>query len=516
METYLQTDKFLSVKKYMALSSKKKYEQSDLYKNEQQFIQQKNSSNIKNYRIVLKHKAYNDYKNLANTEKLKEFEETELHVKSGKVEKARQEMNKKDFKASGEFKLSEKYKKLLSSKEIRNYRKIVSLPQYRDFINLQHSHEIEAFDELEKYILSAGFKQEKKKIETSRFADTPEFAKEKEFIALKKSAYFRNNFKFKSSSKYSAYLKTKDSEKLKKYESLKEYINTEAFKKVKEYMLLPGEKKYRLSEEYQKEQRYLELKKSEKIKWYLKTKDSKKFDDLKQWQLTFNEDFESPTLDRKKWMTKYFWGETILHDTYSLAHEKQYFSDGKNLEIQNSILKIITRNEKATGKAWNPQLGFFPKEFSYTSGLISTGNYFRQKYGVFEAKIRFNRSFPVNHAFWMLSDRMLPHVDVAKSQNKLVMSNIWGNITEKNGVRKYISKLSLGKLANDFFIYRLEWTNNRLTWKINNVTVASTTDGVPQEMMYIVLSSALYEDVNGTVLPAAMEVDWVKSYQRVG
>lgn len=513
LESFLKSDEYFSVKKYMALSSKKKFEQTDLYKNLQQYEQQKNSSLIINYRKVLKNRSFSYYKNLKGSDRITRFEELEKFINSGKVSQAKQNMSKKEFIASPEYQKLQEYNHISKTKDIKGYKNIVSLPYFNDFLKLYSSTEIEAFEELEKYILSQEFKQERKKIENSRFKDTPEYKKEERHKNLEKSSFFKSNKKFRSSKSYNDYLKTEGSEKLTRFENLKAFRQSPEFIRVKEYMNLPGKKKYELSDEYKKEQRYKELKNSDKVKWYLKIKDSKKFNDLKKWKVTFEEDFNSAELDRKKWMTKYFWGETILHDTYSLAHEKQYFSDGKNLEIKNSILKVVTRTEKATGKAWNPELGFFPKEFNYTSGLISTGNYFRQKFGIFEAKIRFNSNFPVNHSFWMISEHILPHIDIAKAQKKLEMGNIWGNVMEKNGVKKRISNLSLGKFSNDFFIYTLEWTRERLTWKINGITVTSTAEGVPQDQMYIVLSSALYTDVNGSVLPAAMEVDWVRCYQ---
>ena len=104
-------------------------------------------------------------------------------------------------------------------------------------------------------------------------------------------------------------------------------------------------------------------------------------------------------VDRKKWILRYFWGDAVLNDTYALADEKHLFTDGKNLEIAQGKLKIITKKEKIQGKAWDPKMGFFPKEFNYTSGLISSGKSFRQQYGLFEAKIRFNRSYPVKPCF---------------------------------------------------------------------------------------------------------------------
>ena len=360
--------------------------------------------------------------------------------------------------------------------------------------------------------MSIEFRQERNKVETAKYKDTEEYRKEQEYIGLKKSRKFIDNFKFKASKNYQLFLKLEGSKKVEEYEELKSFVESDNFIKVKDYMLLSPRKKLEQSEEHQQELRYKELYASDKIQWYLKVKDSNKFDAIKNWKISFEENFDSDKLDRKKWITRYFWGETILQDSYSLAAEKQFFTDGKNLEINDSVLKIITKKEKAEGKAWNPKIGFFPREFEYTSGLISTGNSFRQKYGIFEAKIKFSLKNPVTHAFWMLSDQILPHVDIAKIQKKLVLSNIWGNIAESNDIKKNISKLGASKFSKDFFIYTLEWAPDRLTWKINGMTIATTTEGVPQQPMYVILSSALYKDVNGSVLPASLEVDWVKCY----
>ena len=105
--------------------------------------------------------------------------------------------------------------------------------------------------------------------------------------------------------------------------------------------------------------------------------------------------------------------------------------------------------------------------------------------------------------------------DIAKAENKLVMSSFWGSINEKRGIQKKISKLGLSKFSQDFYIYSLEWSQNKLVWKINDVEVASSTNGVPQESMYLILSSGIYKDIQGNNLPAAMEIDWVRCYKRV-
>jgi hypothetical protein len=515
LEEFLKSPEYNEVKNYMALSPKRKFEISELYKTLGQYLEQKRSPKIKNYFKFINSKEYSDFKNLYKSKRLKDFEELRDFIKSGEFLSARRAKKKSDFKFSEEYQKLQQYEGLKKSKEFKNYFKLARSPKLIDYDELHDSQELEAYIELEKYINSNEFKTEKNRIESQKFQDTDEYRKLEEYKALKNSKRFKDNFRFKASRLYANYINLDGTDRIRQVDELEKFIQSDKFREVKDYMLLPPAKKLELSEEYKLEQKYIELKNSEKIVWYFELMSSTKFDELKSWEVTFEEDFSAGKLDREKWMTRYYWGDALLKDSYSLSHEKHFFTDGENLEFDNGILRILTKKEKTRGKAWNPQAGFYTKDFDYTSGLISTGNSFRQKYGLFEAKIKFNKSFPVNHSFWMLSEQVLPHIDIAKAENKLVMSSFWGSISERRGIRKKISKLGLSKFSEDFYIYSLEWSQDKLVWKINGLEVASSKQGVPQESMYLILSSGIYKDIKGNNLPAAMEIDWVRCYKRV-
>ena len=98
---------------------------------------------------------------------------------------------------------------------------------------------------------------------------------------------------------------------------------------------------------------YDKLKKSEDIVWYFKVKDSNKFDILKHRQLTFSDEFDKEKLDTKKWLTNYYWGEKLLKDRYSVESDLQFYTEKENFELRNSFLKIITKQQKITGKVWS-------------------------------------------------------------------------------------------------------------------------------------------------------------------
>jgi len=360
---------------------------------------------------------------------------------------------------------------------------------------------------------SAEFADAKKRLGTKKFTETEDYQKFLEYEALKKSDRFKEYFEFKKSKEYLNFNLLIGSEKIAAYEKLGNYISSPVFTERKDYLLLSPRKKYELSDEFKKEAKYNELAKSDKIRWYFKTKDSRKFDEIKRWDLTFEDDFNGKKPDTSKWLTRYFWGEVLLNDSYSLDNEKQFMNYDKNITLSDSKLIIITKQEKVRGKAWNPTVGFFPRDFDYTSGTLNTGGSFRQKYGLFEAKIRFNLNYPVNHALWLVSDLMLPHIDIAKAAKSVVMGNYWGSLEAGLKPEKNTFKVSSGKYASEFFIFSLEWTSTRLTWKINGVTVASVREGVPQVPMYLNFGSSLYEKTHAPVFPASFEVDWIRCYQ---
>ena len=73
---------------------------------------------------------------------------------------------------------------------------------------------------------------------------------------------------------------------------------------------------------------------------------------------------------------------------------------------------MVTKKESVDGKVWDTQYGFIPRKFDYTSGLISSGQSFRQLYGKFEAKVKVDSEANLTHAFWMVGESVAPQIDI--------------------------------------------------------------------------------------------------------
>jgi beta-glucanase (GH16 family) len=443
--------------------------------------------------------AFKDSKVLEDFLKLKEY------IESINFDSLDKKENAEEFSKLKEFKSQEK------SSKIKNYFKFKDSEKYANYLNLDGSEEIDNFIELEQEVNSNEFKNHIQEVKNIKFENTEEYKKQKEYKVLKNSADIKQYYKFKDSEKLKIYNELNNSQEIADFEELERYINSDEFKEEKKYLQIKD--KFKLSEEFKQAEEYKALKKSEKIIWYQKLEKKNDFDKLYEWNLTFEDDFEGNKLDSEKWMSGYYWGKNLLNDDYVLVTEKQFFKES-NLELTNSNLKIITKAETTKGKVWDPALGFYEKEFNYTSGLINTGHFFRQQYGLFKAKIKLNHSYPVHHAFWMLGEKITPEIDVFKyvnkSASKVEVANYWNGDGSIKQHKKALGGLNFSK---DYYIYSLEWTPEKLTWKINDVVLYEQTQGIPTEPMYIILSSGILKDSNFNG-QATMEVDWVRAYEK--
>ncbi|HAN19829.1 MAG: hypothetical protein A2X13_12670 [Bacteroidetes bacterium GWC2_33_15] len=441
-----------------------------------------------------------------------EFKELEQVIKSNEHVQAIKNLKIENL---DEYKKQKEYQKQLKTQAIKNYNKIKDSENLKKFGELDGSKEIEEYLELEKEIQSNEFKTSIQEAKNLKFENTEEYKKFQEFKSLKKSSDIKQYYKFQESEKLAIYKELNDSQEISDFEELEKYIQSDEFKERKQYLLIKD--KFKLSEEYKQQQEYIALKKSDKIKWFFKLEKSYPFSEIENWELTFDDDFNDKNLDQDKWLTGYYYGKTLLNDNYVQANEKQFFTD-KNLEIKDSILRITTKFEKVKGKAWNPSMGFYPKEFDFTSGLINSGQSFRQKQGLFKAKIKVNHSYPVHHAFWMLGEKITPEIDIfkydKKSKKKLSIASYWGNPSNDKEIKKERSSISGPDFSSDYYIYSLEWTPEKLIWKINDIPVFVQTEGLPDEPMYLLLSSGIAVDGVQANLPCTMEVDWIRVYQK--
>jgi hypothetical protein len=291
-------------------------------------------------------REYAELEAFRQSPELEEYNRLHEEVNSREFARRKKEILSLKYSGSPEYLKEKEYLKLKKNKEIRNYYSLKDSVALRDFLEFDKSYDVKHFQTLDKFVHSAEFADAKKRLGTKKFTETEDYQKFLEYEALKKSDRFKEYFEFKKSKEYLNFNLLIGSEKIAAYEKLGNYISSPVFTERKDYLLLSPRKKYELSDEFKKEAKYNELAKSDKIRWYFKTKDSRKFDEIKRWDLTFEDDFNGKKPDSSKWLTRYFWGEVLLNDSYSLDNEKQFMNYDKNITLSDSKLIIITKQKK--------------------------------------------------------------------------------------------------------------------------------------------------------------------------
>ncbi|MGQ0623872.1 MAG: glycoside hydrolase family 16 protein [Sporichthyaceae bacterium] len=255
------------------------------------------------------------------------------------------------------------------------------------------------------------------------------------------------------------------------------------------------------------------------------------------WMLTWSDEFDGDAL-REHWSvlpTGAFAGRPCAVATEDTA----VVSGGivKILATYNREISPLRTQECPQGHFRNAQFG------THASRLFT--------YGVFAARLRTQATEGMHSAFWLFphgdppadipADDLPSHkgveVDIveyfgdafgkAVDEGKTYSYVYWprqeadGTITNvKDGGAQDIEPIiGAGNLPSDaFHVYSVEWTPTEYIFRTNGVETARITNGVSRRPLMILLSmlSSGWETPRLTEnsLPASMDVDWVRVYQR--
>ncbi|MCF6358157.1 MAG: hypothetical protein L3J54_10165 [Draconibacterium sp.] len=434
--------------------------------------------------VLKKHEAF------ANSEKLKGF--VTLRNAPDKDKQKRKEC--KMLRRDSEIKAYFRYEK---SKKLKFYRETVG------------SHDLKKYSELKDYIEKEDYKKREVFLkDKKKFEKSEAYKKYKKYKQLASDEEVKFVLKFERSSLYKNYLDVKDSFDLKRYFELDKIIKSQEFIDRKAY--LEDKKKWEKSDEFAKQQEFLKMKELPQFVKYFKYKGTADFDFLKNWELTFEDDFSASKLDSEKWSNVSFIAEKLLGDNYSMPGDLHVFANGKNIKTGGG-LTLSVKKETSAGKVWQMPAGFVPVEFDYSSDLVSTGKSFWQNDGIFEAKIKFSPCKQIVSSFYLAGENNTPRINMLEmgTKNRLGISTL----TESGKVNSKgfdISNLKQGKS----YIFAIEKLGSSLTWKINETEVGSVQDSTINFPLHLNASSIVVYDVPDSKLPIDFEIDWVKCYHK--
>ncbi len=428
--------------------------------------------------------------------------------------------------------------KLLSTEKFEQHiaDAATSVQRYRQ---IEKSNDWKEYQLLHELVTSADFQAKKKQLTTTKYKQTTHFALLKELSALKKNKklqaflavkdssvlkdflFFRNSpdyvklsdkalvkasddlkhwADFEKSKDYQAYLGMKDSPLPARYAELQKQTADEVFQEENIFWANPN--RWITTEDYKQETRYKQLAESPDIQFFL-AQSKAEVERCEAYTATFADEFDWKRLDDSAWRAGFAYASPLLKRHHSFANEQQANNEGKNCGTINGVLTLLTKEETVTAAAWDEKRGFVSKDFAYTSDVVTTAEQFRQKEGLFMAKVRCSGA--INHVAWMGGDKKLPLVKLFHFDGKKLFV---GNTSEKGFAGERIRGIN----PQEFYIYSIVWNKQELIWYVNNVEVYRTANCIPQEALYLAFSSFISAGQRGA--EGKIEADWVRVYEK--
>ncbi len=254
------------------------------------------------------------------------------------------------------------------------------------------------------------------------------------------------------------------------------------------------------------------------------------------WELVFSDEFNGTELDSSSWNTNYYYGSR----TNVFNNELQYYVDAdyaaengsvitNPFSFDNGVLSITAEsldNPITDLVLIDDQIAAemgTPTSFDYSSGILSGHDKLAFTFGYMEMRAKLPAGQGLWPAFWMLPEAdgaFLPEIDILEVLgNDPTTAYQTLHSADENGDRVIESNAFFGPdFSEDFHTFAVKWTEDKITWLIDDVAVFETQDSIPQEAMYLIANLAVGGDWPGspddtTEFPADFEIDYVRVYQ---
>ena len=257
-------------------------------------------------------------------------------------------------------------------------------------------------------------------------------------------------------------------------DSLEFQANKGAFRRT-----LLGKLRWLSTPMHQQEKQLQSLAKNAEIILYL-THTAEQIQELESYKTVWAEEFEKGKLS-DSWQTGFLYASPTLKKDHSHVSEQQAYTQGKNTQVANNTLHILTKKEKVTAAAWHPTKGMIMHNFAYTSDVWHTAEAVAPTAGVLQAKVRYT----------------------GKAKHVLCLTN--------SNAQKALPILPANKIEKNA-IYTIVWNEKEVINYVNNVEVARTKNPLSGEALHLLVRS--YLPKNQKAGAGQLDIDWVRIYAK--
>ena len=457
---------------------------------------------------------FQTYTEVETSKKLKEFLALKEKVESTSFKAKKKEIESLRYKGSAEEKMVKQFARLEKNAKLISFYKVNGSPELDRFNKMVASELPRKMKELEAFMKSGKYKKELKLFNQKKRKDktfneswesTNAYKMMLEYGKLKNSPDYIFYKQFSISSGYKNYLSLEGSSFLNQYQNLKEEVTSDKFKERKLY--LEDINRYQKTEDYQLLVKYDELKSDEGIKLFFTYKDTDAFRFFREWVPTFEDNFNTP-LNKSSWEYITPIAEKGPGKNFSVDGQLQYYDLAKNFRCDNNILTLDTRDEKIEGLFWDQDFGFVVREFNYVSGVIHSLGFFMQEYGQFEVKLKASKIKGVISSVSLVDEDEEICIRVVSLESNKASGGV---IYTEHGKKVY-SKINLNFKPAGYVIVGVEWSPEKIEWKVNDKPVGSLSQNIPHEKLGLRIETEVLKQTSN--LPHRLDIDWIRCYKK--
>ena len=213
--------------------------------------------------------------------------------------------------------------------------------------------------------------------------------------------------------------------------------------------------------------------------------------------LDLREQFENNSLNNGVW--------EVLVREQNYNNELQYYHE-ENVQVEDGVLKLTARNEEKGSK-------------EYTSGSIHTKEEFPILFGNIKVKAKFPNGEGLFPAIWLTpidTNKYLPEIDIMEviGSEPEIIYFVSHREDERGNLQSVHDSFTIDNY-DDYHIYELNWTEERIEWLIDDVVVFVIEDDIPVEPMKLMINLAVGGDWPGSptdnsIFPADFIIDFVE------
>jgi beta-glucanase (GH16 family) len=207
------------------------------------------------------------------------------------------------------------------------------------------------------------------------------------------------------------------------------------------------------------------------------------------WKLAFSTDFRGNKLDTSTWSECYVGSPSPLGCTnFGNSDEREWYLPSQ-VHVENGALALVAQRTPTEGTNVNGD----PKMYTCRSGMVTTYHSVRVKYGFVQVVARLPFGKGLWPAIWLVpANEWPPEIDIVEHWDSAPTSE--ATLHTRQGTRQR-GTVSFPDADKGWHTFTLYWTPSRISVYYDKKLALTTTTGIPQVAMYLLLDLA---DENNT------------------